>query len=88
MKARLKRYEKNQSDTGAAYNRIQSESVEFICITGDRSAKIIDSTGKHKTVRRSSLMDIPQHILYPEIDIVGKRSELDTESWKAACYFD
>lgn len=84
MKARLKRYEQ----VNGQWVKIQSETVEFICITGDRSAKIIDSTGKHKTVRRSSLMDIPQHILYPEIQIVGKRSEPDTESWKAGCYFD
>lgn len=84
MKARLKRYEQ----VNGQWVKIQSETVEFICITTDRSAKIIDSIGKHKTVRRSSLLDIPQHILYPEIDIVGKRSEPDTESWKAACYFD
>lgn len=84
MKARLKRYEQ----VNGQWVKIQSEPVEFICITGDRSAKIIDSTGKRKTVRRSSLLDVPQHILYPEIQIVGNRSDPDTESWKAACYFD
>ena len=86
MKARLKRYEKNQSDTGAAYNRIQSESVEFICITGDRSAKIIDSTGKTKTVRRSSLLDVPDNILWPNIPAAVPK--VYDESIRRAFYYD
>ena len=87
MKAKLKRYEKNQSDTGAAYIPIQSENVEFVCITGKQSAKIVDSKGVERIVRRSSLMDIPDYILYPELRSTIKY-EPDPEQWKRACYFD
>ena len=88
MKAKLKHYEKNQSDTGAAYIPIQSESVEYICNVSDISAKIIDSKGITKTVRKTSLSGIPDHILYPDVKHVGKVSEPDPEQWKRACYFD
>ena len=82
MKARLKRYEQ----VNGQWVKIQSEPVEFICITGDRSAKIIDSTGKHKTVRRSSLLDVPDNILWPNIpEAVPKVYD---ESIRRAFYYD
>ena len=83
MKTRLKRYE----NVNGQWVKIQSEIVEFVEITGDRSARIIDSKGKKRTVRRANLLDVPQHVLYPDIQIVG-RQEPDPEVWKKACYFD
>lgn len=83
MKTRLKRYEQ----VNGQWVKIQSETVEFICITGDRSAKIIDSTGKHKTVRRSSLMDVPDNILWPNIPVAVPKI-YDDESMRKAFYYD
>lgn len=83
MKARLKRYEQ----VNGQWVKIQSEPVEFICITTDRSAKIIDSTGKPKTVRRSSLLDVPDNILWPNIPIVAQKV-YDDESMRKAFYYD
>ena len=86
MKTRLIQYEKNFSDKGTAYNKIQSVIVDFVCITGTQSAKVIYN-GKLHTVRRKSLLDVPQYILYPDIPIVG-RVNGDPENWKRSCYFD
>lgn len=83
MQTRLIRYE----FIDGKYKKIQSEVVEFICITGRQSAKIIDPSGKERIVRRSSLLDIPDYVLYPELRIKIKY-EYDTESWKRSCYFD
>ena len=82
MKARLKRYEQ----VNGQWVKIQSEPVEFICITGDRSAKILDSTGKHKTVRRSSLLDVPDNILWPNIPAAVPK--VYDESIRRAFYYD
>lgn len=82
MKARLKRYEQ----VNGQWVKIQSEPVEFICITGDRSAKIIDSTGKNKTVRRSSLLDVPDNILWPNIPVAVPN--VYDESIRRAFYYD
>jgi len=82
MKARLKRYEQ----VNGQWVKIQSETVDFICITGDRSAKIIDSTGKPKTVRRSSLLDVPDNILWPNIPAAVPK--VYDESIRRAFYYD
>ena len=82
MKARLKRYE----FMNGQWVKIQSETVDFICITGDRSAKIIDSTGKTKTVRRSSLLDMPDNILWPNIPVAEPK--VYDESIRRAFYYD
>ena len=82
MKARLKRYEQ----VNGQWVKIQSEPVDFICITGDRSAKIIDSTGKSKTVRRSSLLDVPDNILWPNIPAAVPK--VYDESIRRAFYYD
>ena len=82
MKARLKRYEQ----VNGQWVKIQSEIVEFICITGDRSAKIIDNTGKNKTVRRSSLLDVPDNILWPNIPAAVPK--VYDESIRRAFYYD
>ena len=84
MKTRLLKYE----NINGQWVKVQSEKVTFLSITGTNSAKIIDTKGKERIVRRKSLLDVPSHILYPDIPIVGKCSEVDTESWKRACYFD
>lgn len=83
MQTRLIRYEFIEGK----YNKIQSEVVTFIGITGRQSAKIIDTSGKERIVRRSSLLDIPDYVLYPELRITIKY-EYDSESWKRSCYFD
>jgi len=83
MKTRLKRYEQ----VNGQWVKIQSEIVDFIEITGDRSARIIDSKGKKRTVRRANLLDIPSHVLYPDIPEAEKKCN-DPENWKRACYFD
>ena len=83
MKTRLKRYEQ----VNGQWVKIQSEIVEFVEITGDMSARIIDSKGKKRTVRRANLLDVPQNILYPNIPVVAPKV-VDSESWKKACYFD
>lgn len=67
--------------------KVQSEKVAFVCITGEKSAKVIDKNGKQHTVRRDTLLDVPNHILWPNITIVGTM-KADTESWKKATYFD
>ena len=54
------------------YKKIQSEKVTFICLVGKQSAKIVDRFGKEKIVRRRSLIDVPDSILYPDIPIVNK----------------
>ena len=82
MKARLKRYEQ----VNGQWVKIQSEPVDFICITTDRSAKIIDSTGKTKTVRRSSLLDVPDNILWPNIPAAVPK--VYDESIRRAFYYD
>ena len=82
MKARLKRYEQ----VNGKWKKIQSETVDLICITGDRSAKIIDSTGKTKTVRRSSLLDVPDNILWPNIPVAVPK--VYDESIRRAFYYD
>lgn len=69
------------------WTKVQSEKVTFVCITGSQSAKIIDKNGKHMTVRRSTLLDVPSYLLYPDIQVVGT-VKADTESWKKATYFD
>lgn len=83
MDALLKRYK----NINGQWVKIQSEKVTFLSITGTNSAKIIDSKGKERIVRRSSLMNVPSHILYPDIPIIGK-CEPDPDQWKRACYFD
>jgi hypothetical protein len=65
---------------------IEPEPVQFICITGDESAKIIDKQGKHRTVRRKTLIDVPNHILYPDMEVVGTVAS-DPENWKRGSYF-
>ena len=84
MKAKLKVSKRLEDGT---IIRCVDQIVEFVGITGTKSANVIDSKGKHKRVLRNSLLDVPSHLLYPDIPIVGK-SEPDPESWKAACYFD
>ncbi len=83
MKTRLKRYEQ----VNGQWVKIQSEIVDFVEITGDRSARIIDSKGTKRTVRRANLLDVPSHVLYPDIPAATIKSS-DTEAWKKACYFD
>lgn len=65
-----------------------SECVTFIEITGTQSAKILDRTGRVRIVRRHTLLDVPNTILYPEMTHVGRSEETDTESWKKSTYFD
>ena len=83
MEALLKRYE----NINGQWVKIQSEKVTFLSITGTNSAKIIDSKGKERIVRRSSLINVPKHVLYPNIPVIGK-CEPDPDQWKRACYFD
>mgnify|MGYP001767834149 FL=1 len=84
MEALLRKFEK----VNGQWVKIQSEKVTFVCVTGSKSAKIIDKNGKQHTVRRSSLTGLPPHILWPEVQHTGKCAKPDTESWKRACYFD
>lgn len=81
MKTRLKRYEKSQD---GQFKRISSELVTFVRITGEKSAIVKDKNGKEKTVRRSSLLDVPQSILYPDIPVINK----EHEDWRKYNYFD
>ena len=83
MDALLKSYE----NINGQWVKIQSEKVTFLSITGTNSAKIIDSKGKERIVRRSSLINVPSHLLYPDIPIIGK-CEPDPDQWKRASYFD
>lgn len=76
MEALLRKFEK----VNGQWVKIQSEKVTFIAITGTQSAKVIDSKSKERIVRRKSLLDVPSHILYPDIPIIGKCSEPDNES--------
>ena len=85
METRLRRYEKSPKD--GRFEIIGSELVTFIAITGKKSAIVEDKKGKRKTVRRKSLLDVPNSVLYPEMTIVGK-SKPNPENWKKACYYN
>jgi uncharacterized membrane protein YjjB (DUF3815 family) len=56
-------------------------------IPGEKSAKVIDKNGKQHTVRRDTLLDVPQHILYPNIPVVVPKV-YDEESMRKAFYYD
>ena len=66
--------------------KVASEIVTFVEITGEQSAVIIDKQGKRRTVRRKSLLDVPQAVLYPNIAVVGTVKS-DPENWKRGSYF-
>lgn len=68
-------------------NKIPSELVTFVCITGEKSAKVIDKNGKQHTVRRDTLLDVPQNILYPNIPVAVPKV-YDEESMRKAFYYD
>ena len=67
--------------------KVQSEKVTFVRIIGTQFAIVIDKNGKEKRVKRDTLLDVPNHILWPNITIVGT-VKADTEVWKRATYFD
>lgn len=81
MKTRHKKYE----FINGKWTKVQSEWVTFIRITGSQSA-IVTKNGKQMTVKRSTLLDVPNHILYPDIPIMGS-VDPDPEVWKRGSYF-
>jgi hypothetical protein len=83
MITRHKRYEQ----VNGRWVKIQSDLVTFVCITGEKSAKVIDKYGKQHTVRRDTLLDVPQHILYPNIPVAVPKV-YDEESMRKAFYYD
>jgi len=68
------------------WRKAASEIVTFVEITSEQSAVIIDKHGKRRTVRRKSLLDVPQAVLYPNIPVVGT-VKIDPENWKRGSYF-
>lgn len=83
MITRHKRYEQ----VNGQWVKIQSDIVTFVCITGEKSAKVIDKYGKQHTVRRDTLLDVPQHILYPNIPVAVPKV-YDEENYRKSVYFD
>ena len=83
MITRHKRYEL----VNGQWVKIQSDIVTFVCITGTKSAKVIDKNGKQHTVRRDTLLDVPQSVLYPNIPVIAPKV-YDDESIRKAFYYD
>ena len=83
MITRHKRYEQ----VNGQWVKIPSDLVTFVCITGEKSAKVIDKNGKQHTVRRDTLLDVPQHVLYPNIPVAVPKV-YDEESMRKAFYYD
>lgn len=64
--------------------KIGSEFVEFIEITGSQSAIIVDKNGIIRKVRRHTLLDVPQHILHPDIQV----HNVEHEDWRNYTHFN
>lgn len=67
--------------------KLPSELVTFVSLTGTQQAIIIDKQGKRRRVMRKTLLDVPNAILWPDIPIVGT-VKFTSENWKRACYYD
>jgi hypothetical protein len=84
MKTRHRQFEFNPVTRQST--KIASDIVTFVRITGTQFAIVIDKNGKEKRVKRDTLLDVPNNVLYPNIPIVGT-IKADAESWKIGSYF-
>jgi len=66
------------------YRKVQSIKVEFIRITGSMSAVVMDKQGNYHIVRRKSLLDIPNAMLYPEME----KAKTEYVDYRTYTYFD
>lgn len=85
MKTRHRQFEFDKATRKPV--KVASDIVTFVRITGTQFAVVIDKNGKEKRVKRDTLLDVPNNVLYPDIQVVGT-VKADTESWKKATYFD